>query len=102
MAEIIMIGAHGETRPFAAAGLRCFEPGRGRLIERVLAERVRCEVLALTPAAYGALPVGLARELHESSHPVLAIVPPLRDAGDAARMAERLLRHSAGTGPVAA
>ena len=59
MAQVIVIGANGETRPYAAAGLQCFEPGRGRLIERVLAERVRCEVLAMTRAAFNALPTAV-------------------------------------------
>ena len=102
MAEIILIGAPGQTRPYAAAGLRCFEPGRGRLIERVLAERVRCEVLAMTRAAYGALPTALARELQEQAWPALAIVPAVRDAADAARVAKRLFGMYAGSGPVAA
>ncbi len=102
MAEIIVIGAPGQTQPYAATGLMCFEPGRGRLIERVLAERVRCEVLAMTQAAYRALPAALARELQEQAWPALAIVPVVRDAGEAARVATRLRGMYAGSGPVAA
>lgn len=102
MAQVIVIGAPGETRRYEAAGLRCFEPGRGRLIERVLAERVRCDVLAITRAAFCALPRALARELQERAWPTLAIVPPARDTGDAVRVANRLRRMYAGNGPVAA
>ncbi len=101
MAQVIVIGANGETRPYAAAGIPCFEPGRGRLIERVLAERVRCEVLGMTRAAFGALPMALARELQEQAWPALAIVPNVRDTAEAARVAIRLLKMYAG-GPVAA
>jgi len=102
MSEIILIGTGGETRAFAAAGLRCFEPGRGRLIERVLAERVRCRVLALTPGAFSALPAALAVTLRESPRPALAIVPPLNDPEEAALVVDRLYRHHAGSGDLAA
>ncbi len=102
MVEIIVVGTYRETRAYEAAGLRCFEPERRRLIERVLAERTRCKVLALTRPAYDALPAALARELRECAAPVLAIVPAARDVEAAARVAEGLLRMHEYHGPVAA
>ncbi len=102
MADVIVIGTQGDTRAYATAGLTCFEPERGHLVERVLAERGRCGVLAITRAAYDALPAALAKTLCGSVWPTLAIVPVMRDAGAASRAADRLMRIVAARRPVAA
>lgn len=90
MAGIIVIGTNGETGPFQAAGLRCFEPEAGRLVERVLAERARCNVLALTQTAHAALPGALARNLRQGAWPRLVVLPHAADAGAVPRLREAL------------
>ncbi|MEZ5722425.1 MAG: hypothetical protein R3D59_12865 [Paracoccaceae bacterium] len=102
MAGIIVIGERGQTRAYATAGLRCFEPGPGHLVERVLAERFRCEVLALTRTAFDALPAALARDLRHRLGPTLAILPEAETAADGLREADRLIAMLPHSGPAAA
>ena len=102
MADVIVIGKRAETQAYAAAGLTCFEPEPGHLVERVLAERVRCAVLAITRPAYDALPSALAKTLCESVWPALAIVPVPHEPRAASRIADRLSGIVAARRPVAA
>jgi len=95
MDDVILIGANGDSRPYQAAGLSCFEPAEGRVAERVLAERSRCEVLAMTPAAFESLPSELGSVLRESIWPEVVILPPVDDVAAAARIADQLRRTAA-------
>ena len=79
MAEVIVIGTRAATQAYETAARTCFEPKRRHLAEKLLAERVRCALLAITRPAYDALPAALATTLSESIWPALEIVPVLRD-----------------------
>jgi len=63
MDDIVFIGAPHETPAFAEAGLLCFQPAPGHLVERVVAEQGRCNLLAMTRETFSALPPWLARDL---------------------------------------
>jgi len=65
MDDIVFIGSPHETPLFEGEGFRCFEPAPGRLVERVLAERRRCRLMAMTQETFGALPSWLAHDLLE-------------------------------------
>lgn len=102
MGGIIVIGERGQTRGYAIAGLRCFEPGPGHLVERVLAERFRCDVLAMTRTAFEALPASLARDLRHRTRPALTILPDTATPADALAEADRLFAMLPHSGPAAA
>ncbi|MEJ2030234.1 MAG: hypothetical protein P8X66_10300 [Maritimibacter sp.] len=72
---VVFIGDHLNAVGFRNAGIHCYVPEASRLTERVLAERHRCRILAISEAAFHELPEYLARELCDSLHPQLAIVP---------------------------
>lgn len=74
MKDVIFIGNRRDACHFRAAGIESYCPEPERLVERVLAERRRCRVLAMTADIFADLPGGLARELREGDHPRLRIV----------------------------
>jgi vacuolar-type H+-ATPase subunit F/Vma7 len=78
MDDVIFIGDRQDASLFRDAGIPSYAPALGQLAERVLAERARCRVLAMTDGTFQALPETLARELREGDWPRLAIVPETR------------------------
>ncbi|MCB1348553.1 MAG: hypothetical protein R3D80_06935 [Paracoccaceae bacterium] len=94
MDGVVVIGTRGETRAFEAAGLTCFEPDPGRMAERVQAEQVRCEVLAVTRSAFERLPGALGAPLQQGLWCELVIVPPAEDLRSATQIGDEL-RHIA-------
>lgn len=86
MEDVIFVGSSRTACAYRTAGVTSFQPAPGNLIERVLAERVRCRILAMTPDSVEALPAWLARELREARWPRLVIVPEVRTARDADRV----------------
>ena len=92
MYGVIFIGGPRAASAYRAAGVACFEPAAGNLAERVLAERVRCQVLAMTPATFHALPAWLARELSEACWPHLVLVPDIETQRDADRVPDECRR----------
>lgn len=94
MDDAIVIGTSGETRAFDAAGLTCFEPEPERVAERVLAEQLRCEVLAMTRKAFESLPKALGTTVQEGIWAELVIVPVPDDIRTATRISDEL-RHIA-------
>lgn len=102
MVDVIFIGPPHEAEAFRAAGILCFQPSAQNLGERVLAERARCRVLAMTQVTFDALPPWLAQELRAASWPQLAIIPSPQTAVEAARGRALLRRLRAGAAPIAA
>jgi len=90
MVDVIFVGAPDETRLYQAAGITSFEPALKNLVERVIAERVRCRVLVMSQPTFDALPRWLARELSESEQPKLVVVPRSRNETDQRRTIEHL------------
>lgn len=76
MLDLVFIGERNDANHFRQAGVPAYAPSQGRLVERVLAERWRCRVMAMREATFNALPADLARELREGEAPRLAILPP--------------------------
>lgn len=73
--DTIFIGNARDAAAWHRAGVLSFAPSAERLGERVMAERARCRVLAMTQETLTALPAHLVRELRESTCPKLKIVP---------------------------
>lgn len=86
MDDVVFIGNRLDVEGYRNAGIPSYAPPLGLLAERVVAERNRCRVLAMTETTYGALPADLARELREGHWPQLAIVPEMRNADDRLRV----------------
>ena len=86
MYDVIFIGDRREARVYRDAGIPSYAPSLGLLAERVMAERRRCRVLAMTADTFAALPAALARELREGSWPQVTIVPDLDGERDSARV----------------
>ncbi len=63
MDDIVFIGSPHEIPLFEEAGFLCFEPAPGRMVERVLAERRRSRLMAMTQDTFGALPSWLTHDL---------------------------------------
>ncbi|MEZ5722424.1 MAG: hypothetical protein R3D59_12860 [Paracoccaceae bacterium] len=91
MHDVIFIGDGLDARAYGDAGIPSFAPPRGLLAERVMAEKRRCRVLAMTEGTFSALPADLARELREGCWPQVTIVPELTGEGSRAR-AQELIR----------
>lgn len=81
MNDAIFIGNRRDAALFRAAGVVSFAPARSDLAERVIAERKRCQRLAMTAETFAALPPGLARELRESDWPRLVIIATANPPG---------------------
>jgi vacuolar-type H+-ATPase subunit F/Vma7 len=88
--SVIFIGDRLNAIGYRNAGIHSYVPASSRLTERVLAERKRCRILAMTEAVFSALPADLARELQEGTQPRLAIVPELKDGADDVNVRETL------------
>ncbi len=98
MDDIVFIGAPHETPLFEDAGFRCFEPAPGYLTERVLAERKRCRLMALTRETFVALPHWLAYDLLEWTPEQIFIVPEVpRTSADKRLVLGEILRRAART-----
>lgn len=102
MVDVIFIGPPHEAKAYRAAGILCFQPSAQNLTERVVAERSRCRVLAMTQATLDALPLWLSQELREANWPLLAVMPKIDSPADVARARTLLRRLSVETAPVAA
>lgn len=76
--SVVFIGDRVNAIGFRNAGIHCYVPEMSRITERVMAERNRCRILAMTEAVFLSLPEPLARELSEGSLPQLAIVQESR------------------------
>lgn len=81
MTDVVFIGDPHLAARFRRAGIRTYAPPAGHLAERVMAEKRRCRVLAMTERTFGALPEALARELREASSPRLELLPDGHDGG---------------------
>jgi len=91
MKDVIFIGNRRDACLFRDAGIDSFCPEDHRLVERVIAERHRCRVPAMTAKTFAALPGALARELREGAHPHLSIVTaPLHARAHAHRVPREL------------
>jgi len=90
MIDVIFIGDCKDAALFRAAGVPSFAPAPRHLAERVIAERARCRVLAMTAKTFAMLPSRLARDLREGDWPRLEIV---LDPPKAALRATRLTRQ---------
>mgnify|MGYP001548857937 CR=1 FL=1 len=99
MDDVIFIGEPGDAEAFRNAGIPSYAPPLGLLAERVLAERRRFHVLAMTERTFAALPAALARELRECGSPRVTILPDLDGGEDRACIRELLRRSLAQTGP---
>ena len=88
MNDVIFIGNRLDVETCRDAGIPSYSPPFGLLAERVVAERGRCRVLAMTEATFSALPTHLARQLREGIWPRLVIVPEMRTAEDRLRLRE--------------
>jgi len=75
MHDVVFIGHHRDVAQYHEAGIPAYAPPIGLLAERVLAERGRYRVMAMTEETFRDLPTDLARELRESPMPHLEIVP---------------------------
>lgn len=82
MDNVVFIGGPRDAEVFRNAGIQSYAPPLGLLAERVVAERRRCKVLAMTQSTFAALPAPLARELREGTGAQVTILPDL-DHGDA-------------------
>ena len=92
MNDVIYIGDRRDARACGDAGIPSSAPPRGLLAERIIAERRRCRVLAMTADTFAALPTPLARELRDGSWPQVTIVADMPTECDRARV--RDLIHS--------
>jgi len=90
MDDIVYIGGIRDAEAFRAAGIPSYAPPLGLLAERVLAERRRCNVLAMTASTFAALPAPLAREVREGDGAQVAIVPEIDGDVDPGRIREIL------------
>lgn len=88
MDSIVFIGNAREAEAFRGAGIPSYAPPAGLLAERVLAERRRCGVLAMTARTFAALPAPLARELREGDWAKVSIVPDMVGDVDSSRIRE--------------
>ncbi len=95
MDNVVFIGGPRDAEAFRSAGILSYAPPLGLLAERVMAERRRCNVLAMTESTFAALPVLLARELRKGESAQVAIVPDLDGEIDHGRIREILLRSLA-------
>lgn len=93
MDNIVYIGGARDAEAFRSAGFPSYAPPVGLLAERVLAERRRCEVLAMTASTFAALPAPLARELREGGWAQVTIVPDFDGEVDSGAIRE-LVRMS--------
>ncbi len=92
MIDVIFIGDRRGVALFREAGIESYAPARRHLAERVIAERARCRVLAMTDETFAALPEDLARELREGELPHLEIVSAPPREGPLAHRAPAHLR----------
>ena len=90
MDNVVFIGGPRDAEAFRSAGIPSYAPPLGLLAERVLAERRRCNVLAMTESTFAALPAPLARELREGGSVRVTILPDLDGDGDHRRIREIL------------
>lgn len=100
MHDVIFIGDGLDVQAYGDAGIPGFAPPLGLLAERVMAERRRCRVLAMTEGTFSALPDDLARELREGSWPQVMIVPTLHGEASRARAQELIRAGLAKTTPL--
>lgn len=82
MDNVVFIGGPRDAEVFRNAGIQSYAPPLGLLAERVLAERRRCKVLAMTESTFSALPAPLARELREGGGAQLTILPDIDHGAD--------------------
>ena len=95
MDDVVFIGDPQDAEVFRSAGIPSYAPPLGLLAERVMAERRRSHVLAMTESTFAALPAPLARELREGGGPQVTIVPDLNGERDGGRIREMLRRSIA-------
>ncbi|GKY89499.1 hypothetical protein [Sinisalibacter aestuarii] len=95
MNDVIFIGNRTDTALCSDAGIRAYAPPLGLLAERVLAERMRCRILAMRESTFLALPKALARELREGSWPRLSVLPEDTAGTDSAPLTHSLRQQAA-------
>lgn len=95
MNDVVFIGDHRQAALLRDAGIPSYAPPVGHLEERVLAERVRCRVLAMTERTLRALPAHLARELRASRWPRLEVLPEIETGGACAPLLQKLREQTA-------
>jgi len=97
MDNVVFIGSPRDAEAFHRAGIPSYAPPLGLLAERILAERCRCNVLAMTESTFAALPAQLARELREGGWAQVTILPDLDGEIDQGRIREILQKSLAQT-----
>lgn len=102
MNDIVFIGHHRDAALFREAGIPSYAPEPGHITERVLAEKRRCRILAMTEDLFRALPAALARELREGPAPQLEIVSETLGDASARRVLSRLETFRSGGLPLSA
>lgn len=102
MNDIVFIGHHRDVALFRKAGIPSYAPPPGHLAERVLAEKRRCRILAMTEEIFRALPAALARELREGTMPRLEILSETLCEASTNRVLKRLKIDGAGDLPLSA
>jgi vacuolar-type H+-ATPase subunit F/Vma7 len=95
MDDVIFIGDRNDAIHFRNAGIPAYAPANDALAERVLAERLRCRILAMRERTFQALPNSLARELREGPLPKLKLLPEDNETGKSIRDIPRDLRRAA-------
>lgn len=95
MDDVIFIGDRNDAVHFRNAGIPAYAPAQDALAERVLAERLRCRMLAMRERTFRALPNSLARELREGPLPKLKLLPEDDGTGQSIRDIPHDLRRQA-------
>lgn len=100
MFDVVFVGPPTAARTYRDAGITSYEPEPDQSAERIIAERRRCQVMAMSLETLAALPDWLAVELERGPWPILEIVPGELAPSDATGIATRLRAMSAGAAPV--
>ncbi|MCB1336820.1 MAG: hypothetical protein KDK10_04960 [Maritimibacter sp.] len=99
MFDVVFIGSTTAAQSYRAAGIMSYGPEPERSAERIIAERRRCRVMAMSRETLAALPEWLASDLQRGPMPVLEIVPGDTAPADVCGIAARLLGMTRGAAP---
>ncbi len=99
MFDVVFVGPSTAARTYREAGITSYEPEPSKSAERIIAERRRCRVIAMSRETLADLPDWLATELERGPWPILEIVPGKVVPSDATGIAARLRAMTAGAAP---